>query len=78
MKTQTLHDLVEFRFNHQRKIFVKHETHKTNVPKAICYAEKKKIEFLRPTSLHTRFRVVKNGQLQYSNTFKKTKNEKTY
>lgn len=66
-----LFDLVEFRFDHERKKFLKTETHKTNLPKAICYAEKKKIEFLRPTSLHTRFRVVPNGAYQYSNEFKR-------
>lgn len=64
-----LKDLVEFWFNHKTKKFVKHQTHKTNVPAAIAYAEKKKIEFLRPTSLHTRFKVVNNGEYQYKNTF---------
>lgn len=65
-----LKDLVEFQFNHALKRFVKVQTHKTNVPPAIAYAEKKKIEFLRPISLHTRFKVVNNGTYQYKNTFK--------
>lgn len=68
-----LYDLVEFQFDHHKKVFVKKCTHKYNLPKAICYSEKKKIEFLTPVSLHTRFRVVPNGQLQYSNQFKMKK-----
>lgn len=68
-----LHDLVEFWFDHQARTFIKHQTHMTNKPKAMCYAEKRKIEFLRPISLHTRFKVVKNGELQYSNLFKNKK-----
>lgn len=66
-----LYDLVEFRRDHQRKVFVKVQTHKYNLPKQICYSEKEKIEFLSPRSRHTRFRVVKNGELQYSNQFKR-------
>lgn len=65
-----LYDLVEFRFDYHTRTFVKKQTHKYNLPKAICYSEKKKIEFLTPVSSHTRFRVVPNGQLQYSNFFK--------
>lgn len=65
------YDLIEFHFNHQLKKFVKYRTHKTNQPKAICYSEKSKIIFLTPVSRFTRFRVVKNGELQYSNSFKK-------
>lgn len=70
-----LWDLVEFRWDHQSKCFIKKETHITNLPKAICYAEKKRLE--KNASLHTRFRVVKNGETQYTNTFKKKKNIKT-
>lgn len=68
-----LKDLVEFRFDHQLKKFVKVATHKTNVPSAIAYSEKKKIEMLNPRSLITRFRVVDNGTFQYTNQFKSKK-----
>jgi len=68
--TTSLYDLIEFRWDISLKSFVKVQTHKTNIPKAIAYSEKKKIEFLiRPNSLR-RFKVVKNGELQYSNKFK--------
>ncbi|MFO0419334.1 MAG: hypothetical protein ACK53T_08010 [Planctomycetota bacterium] len=69
-KNPTLYDLVEFRRDHIRGTFVKVATHKTNVSKAIAYSEKKKIEFLRPTTLYTRFKIVKNGSYQYKNNFK--------
>jgi hypothetical protein len=64
-----LYDLIEFQFDHVRKCFVKKQTHKTNLPKAICYSEKKKL--VKTASLHTRFSVVKNGAKQYDLTFKK-------
>lgn len=64
-----LYDLIEFRRDHIKGVFVKVATHRTNVPKSIAYSEKKKIEFLRPTSLHTRFKIVKNGTYQYKNSF---------
>jgi len=66
-----LWDLIEYWFDHQNKCFVKKQTHKTNVPKSICYAEKKRLE--NHCSLHTRFKIVRNGETQYTNTFKKKK-----
>jgi hypothetical protein len=65
-----LYDLIEYRYDYEKKAFVKVATHKYNVPKAIAYSEKKKIEFLTPRSLYTRFKIVKNGVKQYSNQFK--------
>lgn len=74
MKSQSgetdLTDLVEFRFDNKIKKFVKNQTHLTNVPKALSYGMKKRLSIGK--SLHTRFRVVKNGELQYSNQFKST------
>ncbi len=63
-----LFDLVEFRFDHGRKLFVKQQTHSTNVPRALCYGQKKRLQV--GASRTTRFRVVKNGELQYSSQFK--------
>ncbi len=71
-----LYDLVEFRFDREKKQFVKVQTHKYNLPYAICKGEKGKIEFLTPRSRFTRFRIVKNGKLQYSLQFKKNKHNK--
>lgn len=68
-----LYDLVEFWFDHTTKRFVKKQTHKYNVPKALAYSEKRKIQILRPTSLYTRFKVVTNGTFQYTNQFKQNK-----
>lgn len=62
-------DLVEYRWDFFRRAFVKAATLVTNRPPAICYAEKKKVEFLRPTTRYTVFKVVKNGAKQYSNKF---------
>lgn len=70
--TQNLFDLVEFRWNMNKHCFVKTVTHKTNVPASIAYAEKKKIEGYRGIISYPapiRFKVVPNGELQYSNKF---------
>lgn len=70
-----LFDLVEGRWNTSLKAFVKIATYKTNVPYAICMDEKIKrqgvetINHPRPI----RFKIVPNGELQYSNTFILTK-----
>lgn len=61
-----LFDLVEYRFDHARRAFVKAQTRLYNQPAALCYGEKKKI---RPVSRFTRFKVVPNGEKQYSNQF---------
>lgn len=63
-------DLVEWRWSRDHNAFVKVQTHKTNVPKAIAIAEKKKIEFLTPRSRMTRFTTHPNGTYQYINQFK--------
>lgn len=63
-------DLVEWRWSRDYNAFVKVQTHKTNVPKAIAIAEKKKIEFLTPRSRLTRFTTDPNGTYQYVNQFK--------
>jgi len=64
-----LYDLIEFRWNASLNSFVKVQTHKTNIPSSIVYAEKKKIEFLTPKSRTTIFKIVKNGQYQYRQKF---------
>lgn len=64
-----LYDLIEYRYDYIKKAFIKIATHKYNVSKAIAYSEKKKIEFLTPRSLYTRFKIVLNGTKQYSNQF---------
>lgn len=62
-----LYDLVEFRFDHEKKAFVKQCTHMTNVPKSLAYGQKLK---LAPhVSRFTRFKVLENGKVQYSNKF---------
>jgi|JI9StandDraft_1071089.scaffolds.fasta_scaffold00044_46 hypothetical protein len=65
-----LFDLVEFRFDHKRGLFVKHQTHCTNVPKNMAYGKKRTLEFSTGKNRSVRFKVVENGALQYSNTFK--------
>lgn len=62
-------DLVEYRWDLRRGAFVKVATWKTNVPAALCYAEKAKLGFLSPRTRSTRFKVVPNGARQYSNQF---------
>lgn len=65
-----LFDLIEGRWNSQINAFVKVATHKTNVPYAICVAEKKKRETIGASRGHSqRFIIVPNGALQYKNTF---------
>lgn len=71
MNTSKLYDLIEYRFDYIKKVFVKVQTHKYNVPMAIAKSEKAKIMFHTPRSLYTRFRIVRNGTLQYTNQFKK-------
>lgn len=75
---QQLYDLIEFQYDPIYCSFVKKQTHKTNVSKAIAYAEKKKIEFLRPASRFTRFIVALNGEKQYSLIFKEGREQKKY
>jgi hypothetical protein len=65
-----LYDLIEYRFDYIKRSFVKVATHKYNVPRAIAESEKRKILFLTPRSLYTRFKIVLNGKKQYSNQFK--------
>lgn len=65
-----LYDLIEYRFDYERRAFIKVCTHKYNVPRAIAEVEKRKILFLTPKSLYTRFKIVLNGTKQYSNSFK--------
>jgi len=65
-----LYDLVEFRFDYYKRVFVKVQTHITNQPRAICIGEKNKILFHSPRSLYTRFVIVPNGILQYNNSFR--------
>lgn len=64
-------DLVEGRWSKELNAYVKVATHKTNVPFAICKDEQKKREgngvATRANSI--RFKIVPNGELQYSNTF---------
>lgn len=75
--TDQMWDLYEFHFDRtkgEKGLFVKYQAHVLNQPKAICYGQKKKIEFLTPRSRLTRFRVVKNGTLQYTNSFKPNQN----
>jgi hypothetical protein len=66
-----LYDLIEYRFDYERRSFIKVCTHKYNVSRAIAEAEKRKILFLTPKSLYTRFKIVLNGTKQYSNSFKR-------
>ena len=70
-----LFDLVEGKWNPNLKAFVKTATHKTNLPFAICKDEQKKREGngVATRASSVRFKVVPNGQLQYSNTFILTK-----
>lgn len=65
-----LFDLIEYRRDFKRKQFVKVQTHKYNLPRAICESEKRKILFHTPKSRYTRFKIVENGAKQYSNQFK--------
>lgn len=67
-----LYDLVEGHWSPQLKAFRVVQTHKYNVPRAIAYSEKYKLESQkgivnRPNPI--RYKVVPNGTLQYNNTF---------
>lgn len=75
MVSGKLFDLVEGRWNRELNAFVKVATHKTNVPYAICKDEQKKREGngIATRAITTRFKIVPNGELQYSNTFILTK-----
>lgn len=74
-----LQDLIEFRYDHARKVFMKYQTHITNQPYAICAGKKQKIIANDRPSLYTRFVIANNGKYQYTNEFKpkKKKNENT-
>lgn len=63
-------DLIEFRYNPEKKMFVKYQTHLTNVSKSLAYGIKKTLDFAVAKNKHTRYRVVENGTLMYSNKFK--------
>lgn len=67
MKTG-LFDLVEFRWSVDKKVFVKVATHLTNQPKQLCYYKKRKLE-TTGSNILTRYKIVPNGELQYSNSF---------
>jgi len=64
-----LKDLVEFRYDREKKAFVKVATHLTNVPEGLAYGMKSRQEAHGTATLYTVFVVVKNGALQYSNEF---------
>ena len=74
-----LFDLVEGKWNPSLEAYVKTATHKTNVPYAICKDEQLKREgngvVTRASSV--RYKIVPNGELQYSNTFILTKKAKS-
>lgn len=73
-----LYDLVEFQYRHdtglhqsppkvlKRGNFVKRQTHKTNVPRAICEDYKLKL-LAQGQTRYTRFVICKNGTYQYTN-----------
>ena len=72
-----LYDLVEFRWDSQRKVFVKYKTHNTNIPRKMAYGLKeqllqqlKSIIFKEHLDKLYRFVVCKNGTYQYVNQFK--------
>lgn len=78
-----LYDLVEFRWDFQKAVFVKYETHKTNIPRKMAYGLKEQLIQQRKSVLLKeefdklyRFVVCKNGTYQYINQFKYKKNEK--
>ncbi len=70
-----LYDLIEYKFDTIKKLFVKVCTHKYNIPKSIAYGLKEQLIQQRKSakineSLY-RFKIVLNGTKQYSNLFNK-------
>ena len=61
-------DLIEWRFDHVRKCFIKTATHNRGVPPAIAHANKKALE--QRSSLHTRFTTPPHGTYNNINKFK--------
>lgn len=68
LKNETV-DLVEFNWDHQRGVFVKKQTHLTNVSKTLAYGTKKKL----PIRKGVIYQIVPNGKYQHSNRFSKSR-----
>lgn len=78
MQDKQTYDLFEFRWDSNRKVFLKWQKHMVNQSKALCYAKKKALLPIGKVRTGVLFVVVVNGSLEHTNQYKPRQQELSF